>query len=177
MKKSSTILLIALFASMVPLANFLISNVGTTCVPNGPCLIPVFPGVMAPSGVLAIGLALVLRDMVQLRIGLKPTLALVIIGCCISYLISYRDLAIASASAFIVSEVVDTVFFTLIIKRLGLYFAILVSGVFGAVIDSVVFLQLAFGNIEFIEGQIIGKLLATVVGIVIIWAIKRTSAA
>ena len=36
---------------------------------TGPCLIPVAPGLMAPSGVTMIGLALVLRDLVQRRLG------------------------------------------------------------------------------------------------------------
>ena len=42
----------------------MIGHVGTVCVPNGPCLIPVAPGVMAPSGVLMIGAALVFAKMV-----------------------------------------------------------------------------------------------------------------
>ena len=36
-----------LFLACVPLANWMIGNVGTVCVPNGPCLIPVAPG-LAP---------------------------------------------------------------------------------------------------------------------------------
>jgi hypothetical protein len=55
------------FGLCIPAANWLIGNVGTFCVPNGPCLVPVAPGLMAPSGVLMIGLALVLRDLVQRR--------------------------------------------------------------------------------------------------------------
>ncbi|MBN4747477.1 VUT family protein, partial [Pandoraea nosoerga] len=52
------------FIATIPLANWLIGNVGTTCVPGGPCIIPVGFGLMAPSGVLMVGLALVLRDLV-----------------------------------------------------------------------------------------------------------------
>ena len=52
---------LAAFALCIPAANWLIGNVGTFCVPKGPCLIPVAPGLTAPSGVLMIGLALVLR--------------------------------------------------------------------------------------------------------------------
>lgn len=59
----------AAFAATVPLANWLISNVGTFCVPDGPCVIPVGFGLTAPSGVLAIGVALVLRDLFQRRLG------------------------------------------------------------------------------------------------------------
>ena len=59
------------FALSIPLANWMIGNVGAVCPPDSPCLIPVAPGVMAPSGVLMIGLALVLRDLVQRRLGLR----------------------------------------------------------------------------------------------------------
>ncbi len=44
------------YIATIPAANWLIGNVGTTCVPNGPCLIPVGFGLMAPSGVLMVGL-------------------------------------------------------------------------------------------------------------------------
>jgi uncharacterized PurR-regulated membrane protein YhhQ (DUF165 family) len=60
---------LALFTLTIPLANWMIGNVGTVCVPDGPCLVPVAPGIKAPSGVLMVGLALVLRDIVQRRLG------------------------------------------------------------------------------------------------------------
>lgn len=60
----------AAFAASIPAANWMIGNVGTSCTPGGPCLIPVAPGVAAPSGVLMVGLALVMRDLVQRRLGL-----------------------------------------------------------------------------------------------------------
>ena len=58
-----------LFCLTIPAANWMIGHVGETCIANGPCLLPVAPGVMAPSGVLMIGAALVLRDLVQRRLG------------------------------------------------------------------------------------------------------------
>ena len=51
------VIFLALFTACIPSANWIIQNVGTTCVPNGPCLIPVAPGLMAPSAVLVVGLA------------------------------------------------------------------------------------------------------------------------
>ena len=36
------------FALCIPLANWMIGNVGTVCPPKSPCLIPVAPGIMAP---------------------------------------------------------------------------------------------------------------------------------
>ena len=43
---------LAAFGACIPAANWLIGNAGTFCVPNGPCVIPVAPGITAPSGVL-----------------------------------------------------------------------------------------------------------------------------
>lgn len=48
------VILFAFFLT-IPAANWLIGNFGSVCVPKGPCLIPVWPGVLAPSGVLMIG--------------------------------------------------------------------------------------------------------------------------
>ena len=99
---------LAAFALCIPAANWLIGNVGTTCLPNnGPCLIPVAPGLQAPSGVLMIGLALVLRDLVQRRLGMGWSFAAIVAGTVLSALIAPPALVIASAAAFLISEVAD----------------------------------------------------------------------
>ncbi|OZA72172.1 MAG: beta-carotene 15,15'-monooxygenase, partial [Caulobacter sp. 39-67-4] len=51
---------LVLFCLTIPAANWMIGHVGTVCVANGPCVLPVAPGILAPSGVLMIGAALVL---------------------------------------------------------------------------------------------------------------------
>ena len=62
---------LVLFCLTVPVANWMLGHFGTVCPPNSPCLVPVAPGLMAPSGVLLIGAALVLRDLVQRRLGVE----------------------------------------------------------------------------------------------------------
>ncbi len=70
----------SLFALTIPAANWLIGHVGTACVaPHGPCVLPVAPGLMAPSGVMMVGVALVLRDLVQRRLGHRLISALAIV--------------------------------------------------------------------------------------------------
>ena len=146
---------------MVPLANWLIGNVGTVCIPNGPCLIPVWPGVMAPSGVLAIGVALVLRDIVHRHVGSNWALIAIGIGCILSLIVAPPALAIASAAAFLFSELADfAVYAPLWRKRLVL--AVILSGLVGAVVDSGLFLWLAFGSLEHIQGQVVGKVYASI---------------
>ena len=162
------------FALCVPLANWLIQNVGTVCLPDGPCLIPVAPGVTAPSGVLAIGLALVLRDLVQRRLGVVLASAAIVVGTALSAAFAPPALLIASTSAFFLSEIVDLGVYTPLQRR-GLILAVAASSLVGLVVDSLVFLWLAFGSLEFLAGQIIGKALMVVLSLPLIWWFRRSS--
>jgi uncharacterized PurR-regulated membrane protein YhhQ (DUF165 family) len=147
---------LALFAACIPAANWLIQHVGTVCVPNGPCLIPVAPGLSAPSGVLMIGLALVLRDLVQRRLGLAWAMAAIAIGAVLSAAFAPPTLVMASVAAFLFSEIADLAVYTPLQKR-GLVLAVVASSLAGLVIDSIVFLYLAFGSLDYLLGQIVGK--------------------
>ncbi len=147
---------LVLFALTIPAANWLIGHAGTVCVPNGPCLIPVAPGLMAPSGVTMIGLALVLRDLVQRRLGVGIAAGAIVIGAALSALLAPPSLVIASAAAFLLSEIADLAVYTPLARR-RLIAAVVASSVIGLVVDSIVFLWLAFGSLEFLLGQIVGK--------------------
>ncbi|MBD0276128.1 MAG: VUT family protein, partial [Acetobacteraceae bacterium] len=124
---------------------------------GGPCLVPVAPGLLAPSGVLMAGLALVLRDMVQRRLGLGWAGVAVLAGGALSALLAPPALVVASAAAFLVSEAADLAVYTPLQRR-GLVLAVALSSIVGLVLDSVVFLLLAFGSLEFLAGQVVGKL-------------------
>jgi queuosine precursor transporter len=145
-----------LFALTIPAANWLIGHAGTVCLRDGPCLIPVAPGLMAPSGVTMIGFALVLRDLVQRRLGVGIAAGAIIGGSLISALLAPASLVLASAAAFLLSEAADLVVYTPLARR-RLVFAVVASSMAGLVVDSVVFLWLAFGSLDFLLGQIVGK--------------------
>src|SRR5690349_18174744 len=98
---------LAAFIACIPTANWMIGNLGSVCVPQGPCLVPVAPGLMAPSGVLMIGLALVLRDLVQRRLGRSWSLGAVAAGAILSRAIAPPALVVASTVAFFFSERAD----------------------------------------------------------------------
>lgn len=144
------------FGLCIPAANWLIGNAGTVCVPNGPCLVPVAPGIMAPSGVLMIGLALVLRDLVQRRLGVGFAAGAVLAGAALSAFVAPPALVVASAVAFLLSEFADLAVYTPLQRR-RLVLAVAASGAVGLVVDSVVFLWLAFGSLDYLAGQVIGK--------------------
>ena len=147
---------LVLFCLTIPAANWMIGHVGSICVASGPCLIPVAPHVMAPSGVLMIGIALVLRDLVQRRLGVEFGIGAIVAGAVISAGLAPGPLVLASTSAFLLSEFADFAVYTPLARR-RLVLAVLASGAVGLVIDSIVFLWLAFGSLEFLLGQIIGK--------------------
>lgn len=154
--------LAAAFVACVPMANWLISNVGTACIPNGPCLIPVAPGLMAPSGVLVIGLAFALRDIVQERAGRGAVFACIMLGAGLTPLFAPPALAVASAAAFILSELLDFAIYSRL-RRRAMAAAVLLSGAAGAVLDSVVFSYLAFGEVKWALGLIVAKIYASAV--------------
>jgi uncharacterized PurR-regulated membrane protein YhhQ (DUF165 family) len=168
-------LFLAGFALCIPAANWLIGHAGTACIPQGPCVIPVAPGVMAPSGVLMIGLALVLRDLVQRRLGMGWAVGAVLAGTAISALLAPPALVLASAAAFLLSEMVDLGVYTPLQRR-GLVLAVAASSAVGLVVDSVVFLWLAFGSLGYLPGQVIGKAWMVLLALPVVALMRRRDA-
>lgn len=160
------------FALTVPAANWLIGHFGTECIPNGPCVVPVGLGLTAPSGVLMIGAALVLRDIVHERLGATWALLAIMVGAGLSAWVATPALVIASTAAFALAELADLAVYAPL-RRRRLWLAILLSGLAGAIVDSAVFLWLAFGSLAFIEGQVIGKLWMSLAAAAAIYAARR----
>ncbi|PWE54377.1 beta-carotene 15,15'-monooxygenase [Metarhizobium album] len=163
-----TIVLTAAFAATIPLANWMIGNVGTVCIPDGPCLLPVGFGLTAPSGVLVVGASLVLRDMVHEAGGAKAALIAIGIGGVLSALFAAPALLVASVLAFVLAELADLAVYAPLRER-RLWLAVLLSGMAGAVVDSAVFLWLAFGSLDYLAGQTLGKLWMTLAALPILW--------
>jgi uncharacterized PurR-regulated membrane protein YhhQ (DUF165 family) len=147
---------LAAFIACIPIANWMIGNIGTTCVPSGPCLVAVAPGLMAPSGVIMIGLALVLRDLVQRRLGRAWSLGAIVVGAGLSASVAPPSLVLASAAAFFFSELADFLVYTPLQRR-RFVTAVIAGSTVGLIVDSVIFLWLAFGSLQFLWGQVIGK--------------------
>lgn len=161
------------FTLCIPAANWMLGNVGTVCPPDGPCLLPVGFGLMAPSGVLLAGLALVLRDLVQRRLGKLWSLAAILFGALLSWWLAPPALVVASAVAFLLSELADFAVYTPLQER-RLILAVVLSSLVGLVVDSMVFLYLAFGSLDFIAGQIVGKSWMVLLAIPVIWLIRES---
>ncbi len=165
---------LGLFLVSVPLANWMVQHFGTVCVPDGPCLVPVAPGLLAPSGVLVVGAALVLRDVVQRCLGTVWGVGAIVVGAVLSVAVAPPSLVLASGAAFLLSELADFAIYTPLQRR-GLVRAVVVSSVAGLVVDSLVFLLLAFGSLEFLPGQVVGKAWAVLLSIPLIRLLRRVA--
>lgn len=165
---ASTAAVAAAYAATIPAANWMISNVGTQHAPGAPHVIPVGFGYEAPSGVLLIGVALVLRDIIQDRVGVRGAFAAIVCGVAVSFAIADPAIAVASAVAFCAGEIADLAIYTPIRKR-NKPIAVALSGFVGGIADSLLFLTIAFGSTTFWEGQVIGKTIIAAAAAVAVW--------
>lgn len=155
---------------VIVLANWAINHYG---------IVRVGLGYRAPAGVWFVGAALVLRDLVQYGSGLSrgsirlaALMAVLIgIGAGISYAVASPHVATASAVAFLCSELIDYLLFSLVAPWWGS--AVLVGGLAGAVIDSIVFLSIAFGSLSLLSGQVVGKSYGIIAAALVIGTYRR----
>src|SRR5580700_9552047 len=174
-RRREGVIFLILFALTIPAANWLIGHVGTACIANGPCVVPVAPGLMAPSGVMMVGVALVLRDLVQRRLGAIMSALAILFGSALSAFLAPATLVAASATAFLLSEFADLAVYTPLARR-RLVVAVLASSCVGLVVDSIVFLWLAFGSLDFLAGQIVGKAWMVILSIPFVAWLRRRDA-
>lgn len=157
------IYLVAYIATIF-LANLAIATIG---------FVPVGFGLTAPAGVAFAGAALGLRDLVQDEMGRRWTVGAIVVGAAASALVS-PQFALASGTAFLFSELCDFVVYTPLRER-SWYVAVAASNVVGLVVDSALFLWLAFGSLAFLAGQLVSKTEVTLAFIAVAW-IWRTRA-
>lgn len=180
--KSELFTKLALFAAFVATvygANWAIGRYG---------FIPVGFGLEAPAGVLFAGLAFGLRD------GLRETAgthwrwwvgAAIGLGALLSYaladpvvlpngavLATAGEVARASAIAFGLSELADATAYE-VLRRRSRSKALAVSNVIGSVLDSMLFLWLAFGSLNHLQGQVLGKLYMVAPALLAVWVVRH----
>ena len=154
-----TVTLIIAFAGTVIAANWALATFG---------IVPIGFGLMAPAGVFFAGLAFTLRDFLHESGGRRWVLVAIAIGALVSLGIEdARQIAIASAVAFTLSELADYAVYAPLRER-GWIRAVVASNVVGMAVDSALFLWLAFDSLAFIEGQLVGKFYMTALAVVFI---------
>jgi hypothetical protein len=151
------------YIATIPAANWLVTEFGA---------VPVGFGYAAPAGVYAVGLALVLRDLAREAAGRSAVLAAIVVGTVLSWWLADPALAVASAAAFAVAETMDFAVYEPLRER-GLLLAMLASNAVGLLADSLIFLKLAFGSLDYLPGQLLGKAWMTLAAVAVIAVIAR----
>ncbi|MCZ0981911.1 VUT family protein [Streptomyces diastatochromogenes] len=154
----------ASYMATIPAANIALHRYGTVSVGFGH---------KAPAAVFLAGPALVLRDAVQWLLGRQVALIALVVGVVLSFVVADPAVALASAVAFGISEAADMAVF----NRLSPHWAraVLAGGVVGILLDSLLFLSIAFGSLDFLGGQLIGKVYGVVLGSLVV-ALRRRAA-
>ena len=144
-----------------------------------------FLGLAMPAGVFFAGLTFGVRDALHERGGIRWVLPCIAAGAALSWLLEdgatipggHVSIAVASGLAFGLSELADLAIYSPL-RRSAWPAAVAASNLAGAAIDSALFLWLAFGSLEFFEGQIVGKLLMVLPAIpAVAWARQRPAPA
>jgi hypothetical protein len=123
---------------------------------------------------LFIGLALVARDVVQRLRGRRAAVLAILVGIALSWLIA-PAVAFASAAAFGIGEFADFAVYTPLAERDRMTLAVLASGTVGALVDSLVFLRLAFGSFTYWQGNTLGKIWMSVAALPFLWGFRAVS--
>lgn len=118
----------ALYIALIVTVNYAFTVIPLVRLPDG---------TMWPPVALLVGFVFVARDFAQREIGHKVLLAM-LAGVALSYVMADPFVATASAAAFLVSELIDWAVYSFIRRPLSQ--RVLLSSLFGAPVDSVVFL-------------------------------------
>jgi uncharacterized PurR-regulated membrane protein YhhQ (DUF165 family) len=133
-------------------------------------LLPV-AGLLIPAGTLFAGLSFTARDFTQDVLGRRGVFVAIGVGAALSALLS-PALALASGLAFLLSETVDMGVYTPLARRQWIA-AVVCSNIVGSLIDSALFLWLAFGSLDFLAGQLVGKWAMTLLVLPVLWLVRR----
>jgi len=133
--------------------------------------VPIGFGLTAPAGVYLAGLSFGLRDAVQEVGGRVWTVAVIVIGAGLSWLIE-PSFAVASGAAFLLSELADFAVYTPLRERRWAV-AVVASNIVGSISDSILFLWIAFESTSGWVDLTVGKIYMIAPAVVIVGYIRR----
>ncbi len=132
-------------------------NIGFSVFP--PIELPIIG--LVPPVAFAVGLVFVLRDYAQRVVGHK-VLSAMVVATIVSYLMADPTIAIASAAAFMVGEVVDWIVYT--ITKKPFHSRVLISSAIAVPIDTLIFLHMIdFYTLGVMAAMVFSKLLASLI--------------
>lgn len=125
-----------------------------------------------PAGACVAGAAFTCRDVVHETLGERGAVAAIAAGTVLSAAVATPRIALASATAFLLSELVDSWLYRRWRSR-GQVPAITASNLGGLVTDSVVFVPCAFGSLTLLPGQLAAKALTTLAALAVAAGVAR----
>lgn len=153
---------LAVYIAVIVAANWAVQHYG---------LVPVGFGLRAPAAVYFVGIAFTMRDLVQNILGRAVSLGAIVAGAAVSAAVS-PTLALASGLAFFSSELADFLVYTPLLRR-GWVLALVPANLAGCVVDSLVFLSIAFGSLSLLGGQVLGKAWMTGLAVIVLSPLRR----
>ncbi len=153
---------LAAYIAVIVAANWAVRRFG---------LVSVGFGLRAPAAVYFVGIAFTLRDLVQNILGRAVSLGAIAVGAAVSAAVS-PTLALASGLAFLASELADFMVYTPLLRR-GWLTALVPANLVGCLVDSLVFLGIAFGSLALLGGQFVGKAWMTGVAVLLLAPLRR----
>ena len=118
-------------------------------------IVPVGFGLRAPAAVYFVGWPSLCATWCRTSSGAGCRWAAIVAGALVSAAVS-PALALASGVAFFCSELADFLVYTPLLAR-GWVVALIPANLAGCVVDSLVFLSIAFGSLSLLGGQVLGK--------------------
>ena len=162
MQRTLGVVATAAFIATIFAANWLVTNVG---------LIDIGFGLVAPAGVLVVGVAFTLRDIVHRTLGVPAVIGAIIVGALLSVIVS-PAFAFASGAAFLFSELSDLAVYSPLAERSWLG-AVALSNTVGLVVDSILFLWLSPLPVKgLLAGQVVGKAYMTIAAVILIALVR-----
>jgi uncharacterized PurR-regulated membrane protein YhhQ (DUF165 family) len=151
-----------LYVALIVLVNW-----GFTVVP----LMPLPGGEMWPPMSLVVGLVFVARDYAQREIGHKVIIAM-LVSAALSYVMANPFVAVASLSAFLISEFADWAVYSF--TRRPFSQRVLLSSLIGTPLDSAVFLAI-IGHFSLV-GVVVMTLSKMLGALAVWWLVRRREA-
>lgn len=161
--------------ALVAMVVYVAAIVGANLLTHSFGLVSVGFGMLVTAGTYSAGVALLARDFVHRYAGARWVFAGIGVGVVFSWFLASPELALASASAFLIAEVVDLLVYIRVRPR-GFVRAAFLSNVVAAPLDTVVFLAVAGFPLTLpaVTGQFVGKVLwATVVPLALYVGVRR----
>lgn len=126
-----------------------------------------------PSAVWVVGIAFVVRDLAQISLGRAWAWTAILAGAALSWWVASPTLAVASGAAFLWSEGSDALVFTPLANRNRFFLGVLISGYVASIVDSTIFVRLAFHSFDGWWQLTVAKIFFVLLATPVAWAVRH----